>query len=77
MNYNIDMIENWKICNNPSKNSMYISTGTGFAYHGITFGFYIDQLLQLADPQKRRVDKLLIEEIAKPFSKYFLTFVIN
>ncbi|XP_071157127.1 beta-lactamase domain-containing protein 2-like [Mytilus edulis] len=42
--------------------------GTGFAYHGITFGFYIDQLLQLADPQKRRVDKLLIEEIAKPFN---------
>lgn len=41
--------------------------GTGFAYHGITFGFYVDQLLMLADPQKRRVDQLFREEIAEPY----------
>lgn len=41
--------------------------GSGFAYHGITFGFYVDQLLSMADPKKRRVDQLFREEIAEPF----------
>ena len=52
-----------------------IFLGEGFAYHGITFGFYVDQLLKLADPQKRRVDRLFKEEIADPFGKTKWLFV--
>ncbi|XP_061181633.1 beta-lactamase domain-containing protein 2-like [Saccostrea echinata] len=41
--------------------------GTGYGYHGITFGLYVDSLLTKADPKHRRVDKIFQEEIGDKF----------
>lgn len=44
-----------------------IFTGTAYGYHIITFGLYVDTLLQKADPKHRRVDKIFKEEIGDKF----------
>ncbi len=43
--------------------------GTASGYHGITFGWLIDQLLRRVDPQQRSMGRFIEEEITKPNSK--------
>ncbi|XP_045194379.2 beta-lactamase domain-containing protein 2-like [Mercenaria mercenaria] len=40
--------------------------GKQFGYHALTFGLYVDELIQHADPQRRDTDTVFQEEIAKP-----------
>nr|XP_022331156.1 beta-lactamase domain-containing protein 2-like [Crassostrea virginica] len=49
------------------KQRPYWPPGTAYGYHIITFGLYVDTLLQKADPKHRRVDKIFKEEIGDKF----------
>ncbi|XP_067662266.1 beta-lactamase domain-containing protein 2-like [Haliotis asinina] len=41
--------------------------GTNHGYHAITYGFYVDTLVRMADPKHRNMTQLFREEIAEPF----------
>nr|XP_022303590.1 beta-lactamase domain-containing protein 2-like [Crassostrea virginica] len=49
------------------KQRPYWPPGTAYGYHGITFGLFVDSLLQKADPKHRRVDQIFKEEIGDKF----------
>lgn len=49
------------------KQRPYVPPGSGYSYHGITFGLYVDSLLTKADPKHRRVDLIFKEEIGDKF----------
>ncbi|KAJ8314686.1 hypothetical protein KUTeg_006836 [Tegillarca granosa] len=40
---------------------------TDFAYHALTFGFFVDNLIMKADPKHRKIDRIFREEIAEPY----------
>lgn len=57
---------------NVLKHSMagfHFFTGTDFAYHALTFGFFVDNLIMKADPKHRQIDQIFREEIAQPYGK--------
>ncbi|XP_071097210.1 beta-lactamase domain-containing protein 2-like [Haliotis cracherodii] len=41
--------------------------GTAHGYHALTFGFYVDTLVRMADPKHRNMTQIFREEIAEPF----------
>ncbi|XP_048728760.2 beta-lactamase domain-containing protein 2-like [Ostrea edulis] len=45
----------------------YWKPGTGYAYHSITYGLFVDSLLTKADPKHRRVDQIFKDEIGDKF----------
>lgn len=52
----------------------YCFSGKAFGYHALTFGLYVDELLQHADTEHRDTDTIFQDEIAKPFGMYSNTF---
>lgn len=40
--------------------------GTRSAYHQLTYGWLLSELVQRADPARRRIDRFVMDEIAKP-----------
>ncbi|XP_046578010.1 beta-lactamase domain-containing protein 2-like [Haliotis rubra] len=41
--------------------------GTAHGYHAITYGFYVDTLVRMADPNHRNMTQIFREEVAEPF----------
>ncbi|XP_071096596.1 beta-lactamase domain-containing protein 2-like [Haliotis cracherodii] len=41
--------------------------GTAHGYHAITYGFFVDTLVRMADPKHRNITQIFREEIAEPF----------
>lgn len=47
-----------------------IPAGREFGYHALTFGMYVDELLQRADSYDRDTATLFTDYIAKPFGEF-------
>ena len=59
-------------CEKPEFSYPYIvllTTGSQFGYHAITYGLYVDRLVQLSDSKGRDTEAYFQEEIAQPFGK--------
>ena len=59
--------------------------GEKVAYHSVSLGFYMDQLVRRVDPQHRSLSQFFKEEIAEPLGQFvktspiafFVTFVFK
>ena len=54
-----------------------VSPGAHFGYHALTFGLYVDELIQRADPQHRDTATIFKHMIAEPFGKFICIYINN
>jgi CubicO group peptidase (beta-lactamase class C family) len=53
---------------------MWSVTGEKFGYHALTFGLFVDELIQRVDPAHRDTDTIFMEEISKPLGNLLLCY---
>ena len=44
-------------------------SGSKFGYHGVTYGLYLDKLIEKVDPAGRTTEQVFLEDLARPYGE--------